>query len=230
MFRLIKKRVILTEYRSGDPIIEYQPIQALINPPSIGNDQSRTALPLRIKYRKFIRNIVTKQPVLTALAAQTPLSVADLGHALEARRREFHDSGHWDHLMRLFELKQHSLSRVEKIVAFACGSMAKGIGTDPSRSLTQHVLVLALRDLLATLRSERRPIPCFVQDPTYTAEDQQLLASQAVAVHEDPDGFLEVDETTLTVSFCASAPVKQIIADLVRPAAMIWDNLGEGSM
>ena len=60
--------------------------------------------------------------------------------------------------------------------------MAKGLGTDPSRSLTQHVLVLALRDLLATLRSERRPIPCFVQDPTYTAEDQQLLAEAGVAV------------------------------------------------
>lgn len=51
---------------------------------------------------------------------------------------------------------------------------------------------------------------------------------------EDPRGWLEVDEHSILLSIAPNVPVKEIIADIARPAAIIWcrvefdDGLGQG--
>jgi hypothetical protein len=43
-------------------------------------------------------------------------------------------------------------------------------------------------------------------------------------VLDDPRAFLEVDETTILICIGSDIPVHQIVADIARPAIMIWDE------
>ena len=69
-------------------------------------------------------------------------------------------------------------------------------------------------------------IRCYAQDPSYLDCDKEFLKTICIDTIEDPKGFLEVDEKTLVVSVSPDVPVKQIVADLQRPAAMLWDTVG----
>ncbi|CAK7202955.1 hypothetical protein SEUCBS139899_005682 [Sporothrix eucalyptigena] len=78
-----------------------------------------------------------------------------------------------------------------------------------------------------TNRKTARPITveCFAQDPAYDAADRTVLAMEGISVLEDPYGFLAVDETSVVISVAPSVPVRQIVADIARPAAMIWGRI-----
>ncbi|CAK7218523.1 hypothetical protein SCUCBS95973_003517 [Sporothrix curviconia] len=82
----------------------------------------------------------------------------------------------------------------------------------------------------ATNRKTARPITvdCFAQDPAYDAADRAVLAMEGISVLEDPYGFLAVDETSVVISVAPSVPVRQIVADIARPAAMIWGRIVDG--
>lgn len=79
----------------------------------------------------------------------------------------------------------------------------------------------------STSRKVAQPITvaCFAQDPAYDAADRTVLAMEGISVLEDPYGFLAVDETTVVISVAPSVPVRQIVADIARPAAMIWGRI-----
>ncbi|KIH93036.1 hypothetical protein SPBR_02633 [Sporothrix brasiliensis 5110] len=79
----------------------------------------------------------------------------------------------------------------------------------------------------ATTREAPQPVAvdCFAQDPAYDAADRAVLAMEGVSVLEDPYGFLAVDETTVVISVAPSVPVRQIVTDIARPAAMIWGRI-----
>ncbi|RMZ85263.1 hypothetical protein DV738_g379, partial [Chaetothyriales sp. CBS 135597] len=114
---------------------------------------------------------------------------------------------------------------IKKIVAFACGGM-NYFDEAPwaIRSAYQHALILNIRDVLRT-RQECDNIECYAQDPEYTEIDKDVLNQSGITVLGDPQGFLEVDDSTLVLSFGPDIPVRQIIADIARPAMMIWDRL-----
>ncbi|CAK7217231.1 hypothetical protein SBRCBS47491_003094 [Sporothrix bragantina] len=78
-----------------------------------------------------------------------------------------------------------------------------------------------------TSRKLARPITvdCFAQDPAYDAADRAVLAMEGISVLEDPYGFLAVDETSVVISVAPSVPVRQIVADIARPTAMIWGRI-----
>ncbi|OAA65302.1 hypothetical protein SPI_02089 [Niveomyces insectorum RCEF 264] len=134
---------------------------------------------------------------------------------------------------------------VHKVVAFACSSMTDEREGGSARHAVQHALVLTVRDVLARLQAsgivgggggktcddqKDEPIrtvqvDCFAQDPAYGAADVAVLAEHGIIVLDDPDGFLAVDETTVVVAVAPSVPVRQIVADLARPVAMIWGRI-----
>jgi len=128
------------------------------------------------------------------------------------------------------------LPKITKIVAFACGSMALAEYPDAqARSAHQHALILTLRDIILARQHHHhdhhntadhpRKIQCFVQDPVYSEADEQVLQKVGVTVLPDPRGFLEVDDETVVLSFCPNIPVRQVVADIARPAVMIWDHV-----
>jgi hypothetical protein len=68
-------------------------------------------------------------------------------------------------------------------------------------------------------------IKVYAQDPAYTDVDIALLHSIGITPLDDPKGFLEIDAETLVFSVSPNVPVKQVVADVCWPAAMIWNTV-----
>ncbi|EGD93097.1 hypothetical protein TESG_00653 [Trichophyton tonsurans CBS 112818] len=124
---------------------------------------------------------------------------------------------------------------INKIVAFACGSIS-GDRKSPSdaywaassreRSSYQHSMLCTLQDTLKA-RKGCHEVQCFAQDPIYTGIDSKILGEAGITIVEDPEGFLQVDDATVVVSLYPNAPIKQVVADISRPAVIIWDVFTE---
>lgn len=140
---------------------------------------------------------------------------------------------------------------VRKVVAFACSSMTEEREGGSARHAVQHAMVLTVREVLEKIQAGddpnsgtetdedettgkestgRKPalpitVDCFAQDPAYDTADRTVLAMEGISVLEDPYGFLAVDETSVVISVAPSVPVRQIVADIARPAAMIWGRI-----
>ena len=92
-----------------------------------------------------------------------------------------------------------------------------------------HALILTVCKLLNYKQSNDSPysISAWAQDPAYGPVDAAILAEFGVSLLENPDGFLITDDSTLVLSFAPDIPVKQIITELSRPAAMLWNKVTE---
>lgn len=115
---------------------------------------------------------------------------------------------------------------ITRVIGLACGSF---VAQDPQdkqtvRSATQHALLLTLRDILSESGGQKAQIPCFVQDPGYTAVDKAALSESGFTVLDDPMGFVEVDDESVLVSIDSGCPVKEIIYDLAKPALIVWEE------
>lgn len=110
-------------------------------------------------------------------------------------------------------------------MGFACGSLKYGLGDWPQPTY-QHILLINLR---AHLLERQTPdnafdIPIYVQDPAYTSLDRSILLEHKIEILDDPDGFLAVDDSTFVLSFAPNVAVKQVITEIAKPAAIIWDR------
>lgn len=108
---------------------------------------------------------------------------------------------------------------IEKIVAVALAGIAKD---DRHRSAFQHAFVLTLREWL---RARQKSICCYAQDPGYKDVDKVVLEEHGIEVIDDPRAWLEVDERSILFSCAPNVPVKEIVADIARPAVVIWERV-----
>lgn len=113
---------------------------------------------------------------------------------------------------------------IDKMLGFSCSSMS--IDRNFSRSEFQHALVLTVRDWLK-VRNRSGRVPCYVQDPVYTSTDKSILNESSVTVLDDPQGLLEIDDSSVVFSCSSNIPIKEIVADIARPAMLIWEHVGE---
>jgi hypothetical protein len=109
--------------------------------------------------------------------------------------------------------------KVTKIVCFGLGSLAR------SRANTQHA---AVESLISYFKGKTgHDVRCYAQDPAYSDIDKEFLKkTTGIDVIEDPKAFLEVNENTFVISVSPDVPVRQIVSDLQRPAAMLWNTVG----
>lgn len=144
------------------------------------------------------------------------------------------------------------LPAVTKIVAFACATISD---EDNKDARIQHAILVSLRKILesrprqdrnlqqtshsndaassasgtttgeATIPPTASSIQCFAQDPAYTVVDKTILAEHGVTVLDDPRGFLQVDDQSAVLSFAPNICVRQIVADIARPALLIWNTV-----
>ncbi|KAK4038958.1 hypothetical protein C8A01DRAFT_16981 [Parachaetomium inaequale] len=184
--------------------------------------------PTQLNYRMMERRIHTES-FLDDLGREAPESVQN---AFEDGIKKWEASPQCIQLRALFDTM--SLPTVSNIVAFACCTMAVKVVQE--HTVSQHALVLTLRDILQTRQqqdddmerqhTEQPPeIRCFAQDPLYDDADEKILRRAGIAVVQDPRGFLEVNNQSVVLSFSPNAPVRQIIADLARPAILIWNRV-----
>lgn len=113
---------------------------------------------------------------------------------------------------------------INKVVGVALGTMSKYAEDWRLRTALQHALLLTLREWLGQRTQE--DLRCYVQDPDYTPVDQLVLGAHGVEVIEDPRAWLEMDEASILFSSCPNVPVKEIVADIARPAVVIWERVG----
>ena len=121
---------------------------------------------------------------------------------------------------------------IDKIVAFACSTMTWAANEDhrAGRSIAQHTLALTVRDLLANgYGKDAHDIKCYAQDPIYMAEDKTVLTEAGFTVVNDPRGFLYVDDASVVISVSPDIPVRQIVADIARPAILIWNRVNRST-
>ncbi|VUC22315.1 unnamed protein product [Clonostachys rosea] len=90
------------------------------------------------------------------------------------------------------------------------------------RSINQHMFAATLAKALSDRFGKR--VALMASDPEYTENDKKILSSSGVKIIE---GFgalslTEIDSKTLVVSFNPTFPLKQIICDFAKPAAIIW--------
>lgn len=118
---------------------------------------------------------------------------------------------------------------VKNIVAFACGHLWYR-DSEWERSAVQHASILVLQEYVAARQNvPREEIKCFAQEPNYQEVDKRFLAHIGITVLQNPRAFLEVDETTIVISIHPNPPIRQIVADIARPAMMIWDTVQRDS-
>ncbi|KAK5673663.1 hypothetical protein LTS12_029813 [Elasticomyces elasticus] len=122
------------------------------------------------------------------------------------------------------------IAGVKKIFGFALGdvSMLKAsYEGDVQRPFAQHATLKTIAKFLEE-HNGGREVPCYSQDPALTdGYGAEFIKSIGITPLDDPNGFLEVDESTFVVSIAPNIPVRQVIADITKPRAMLWDSVGE---
>lgn len=139
-----------------------------------------------------------------------------------------------EHFTQQFEgFTLGQVAAITKIVGFALGPVAyldvrsaDGIGPSATNALTQHMALLTIAEILKQ-RNGGRKVKCYTQDPVNKGVGNEFLKTIGITSLDDPKGFLEVDDKTLVVSIHPNVPVRQVIADLQYPAAMLWNTVEE---
>lgn len=181
---------------------------------------------LRVHHETFMRDPTTKEvidhpEVEGEYHLPSRLSLDECRSIFQSKRHQWEESEACKQMKLI--LQSLHLEPVRQIIAFACGTLTSIEPTD-SRTSYQHALILTLRDLL----SQGKDIPCYAQDPIYSKSDESLLSEHGITVLHNPEAFLQVDDHTFILSCGPMVPVKQIVAELARPAAMIWNRVVEG--
>ncbi|PYI27245.1 hypothetical protein BP00DRAFT_419021 [Aspergillus indologenus CBS 114.80] len=111
---------------------------------------------------------------------------------------------------------------ITNFVGFACGTM---FGDSPAA--TQHALVWTVIRLFRKdgKGESDEPLACSLQDPIYDAQDKRVLNLLKMNVVDDPQGFLDVEDSSIVFTCNADVPVKEIVLDIARPAIMIIDDI-----
>lgn len=115
---------------------------------------------------------------------------------------------------------------IAKIVAVSLGGLTHQNDEARLHQQKQHGMVIALRDWLKE-KNHSTHVPCFVQDPIYKESEKTILAEHEVEVIDDPLAWLEMDDYSIVVSIASNVPSKEIIADVSRPAVVIWYRFKE---
>lgn len=120
----------------------------------------------------------------------------------------------------------HIPCMIRKVIGLACGEMIS-VDEFARRSAFQHALLITVQGLLQQMNKSKDEILCYAQDPVYSDIDKLLLEEANIRILDDPQAFLEIDDSSFIFSAAPDVPVKQIIADLARPAIIVWDKVRE---
>ncbi|KAI1099979.1 hypothetical protein F4804DRAFT_63576 [Jackrogersella minutella] len=145
----------------------------------------------------------------------------------------------WIHSQTFHWLKQ-SLSKwkgprkIKKLVCFGLGNLAPRSRSDcrtlydPEETLqsqkdylTQHAAALTIAEVFRSTTAD--DVEVFAQDPSYSQTSKAFLEDTGVIVvgEHGAGGFNEIDDDSAVFFRYPTAPVKQIIADIARPAIII---------
>ncbi|KAB5562827.1 hypothetical protein GE09DRAFT_1219421 [Coniochaeta sp. 2T2.1] len=98
-------------------------------------------------------------------------------------------------------------------------------GASVDRPMMQHAMAMTLADELGRRDGGGGDavVRLLAQDPQYGDDTKEFLKTRGFQIVGDfgAGGFQEVDDQSIVISCWTAAPIKQIIADLCRPVAII---------
>ncbi|KAI1446646.1 hypothetical protein F5Y02DRAFT_416934 [Annulohypoxylon stygium] len=149
-------------------------------------------------------------PMITEEVAKLEMLISTLAWQVEPR---------YEFLIQALERSR--LHEVDKIVAFGLGSLTGR----PSRTTNQreHALAMTVARVIRRMYPGKE-VPVWVQDPDYNEVDKVVLNFFGFRVVEGHGalGFTKIDTHTFVLNHNASFPMREIVADLDRPAAVFW--------
>lgn len=176
--------------------------------------------PLQIQHPTMRRNPVTHEPC-------DPYPTKSQAHVADGFQRHIEYWQESDQCKRLEKALAQvpTTHQIHKIVGLALGGISYGSDEFPSPNVAvQHALLLTLRRWLVRREIKERPEPfCYAQEPCYRSLDKVILKQHGVEVIDDPRAWLEIDDTSIVYSGGADIPVEEIVADIARPAIVIWE-------
>ncbi|CAG9986331.1 unnamed protein product [Clonostachys byssicola] len=134
--------------------------------------------------------------------------------------------------------EQAAISKnINKIVCFGLGSLGWSIEIEDERyepadrvysAIVQHAAALTIAKVIGK-RLDVGGLTVFCQDPIYSAADKRVLAEAGIQVVGGRGGlaFTYIDENTVVISCHPNIPVKQVVADLGKPAILICNEVKE---
>jgi hypothetical protein len=127
----------------------------------------------------------------------------------------------------------------DRVIGFGLGTLEYWVKTDEDSGdmlfrfgpICQHLAAIDVASILGSRAGAGKTLPIMVQDPGYSDTSKRLLAAKGVDVIGGFGslGFTFVDENSIVFSFSPDIPVKQVVADIARPAAMVWDRVTDAS-
>ncbi|KAI0836614.1 hypothetical protein F5Y06DRAFT_272951 [Hypoxylon sp. FL0890] len=149
-------------------------------------------------------------------------STEELCQAFRYAEHQFRTSKYQDQLQATLATLETPFV-LDKIVGLALGPLILGTQICDDQMI-QHALVSVLHSSLVQRGILLAASERYVQDPVYTQKDRNVLSSEGFTVLNDPQAFLELDESSVLVSISPDIPVKQIVADICRPGIIIWNK------
>ncbi|KAI8629859.1 hypothetical protein F5Y19DRAFT_62223 [Xylariaceae sp. FL1651] len=109
-------------------------------------------------------------------------------------------------------------SSINKIVCFGLGN---DIAMASFEKTSQHPAALTIKHILEDIC--KHEVKLMTEDPAYTYDTEAVLEDHDFIFIDGcgVGGFLEVDENTVVFCVNVGARVKEVLADLVRPAVII---------
>ncbi|KAH8705763.1 hypothetical protein BGW36DRAFT_435749 [Talaromyces proteolyticus] len=218
---------LTTTELSQTPHIHYVSFQNLTLPNRLPRNHDLLYCNVRIYHRRVLRSITRKEfPANNQIR-----SLSDSREIFANNSQTWYSSSQCEQLKSIL-LSITTPANIRKIIAFGLGTIAaRWPPCSSTGSSYQHALILTLQDIFHKKQQKQQGahlstiISCYSQDPAYTYTDKILLSESGITVLDDPDGFLEIDDSTLVVSCAPNAPVKEIVSDIACPAIMIWNRV-----
>ena len=174
---------------------------------------------LQVYYYSRVRNKLSQKDLMPPLQ-----SYEDAKAYFEGVRNTWNESQSCIQLKSTLE--STLLPQCNKIFGFALGEFSREVrGMWHHGAAFQHAMLLASREFLSRYNPDGKETMTYAQDPAYSEVDKSLFADRGIIVLDDPEGFLQVDDSSAVISCGPHVPVKQIISDVAQPVLMIWDKV-----
>jgi hypothetical protein len=148
-------------------------------------------------------------------------SLEELSREFKAVFQIWMSSRMHDKLMSLF-LGIRFPPDITKVVCFGLGKLKDDeTGKFCRKNMMQHAAALSMAKWLGIRAGN--PIQIFAQDPAYRDDDMSVLSQQGITVvgNYGAAGFAEIDLKSFVLAINPQFRVREIIADMPRPAGMI---------
>lgn len=102
----------------------------------------------------------------------------------------------------------------------------QGLENVAADSMVQHSVALTMAEVCRN--NGNIEVQLLTQDPDYTEQSKELLERNGFTIvgKFGAGGFADIDDGCVVFSVFVEAPLKQIIADIARPALIISTGFG----